>query len=88
MESVAQTQSPSFSIITTLRSLRLPIPFSGGIDVAVFDIVASVIALALIAGWLGFPRYLGALAAIPLGVAVHFAFNIDTPLTRLIKQKI
>lgn len=59
MESVPQqTQSSTSSIITTLRSLRLPIPFSGGIDVAVFDIIASVIALALIAGWFGFPDIL------------------------------
>ncbi len=81
-------ETPSSSIITSLRSFRIPIPFSGGIDVAAFDIIASIIAMALIAGWLGFPRYVGALAAIPIGIAAHFIFNIDTPLTRLIKQKI
>ncbi len=72
------------SIITQLRSFRLPIPFTGGINVAAFDIIASVIAMIIVAGWLGIPRYIGALLAIPIGVVTHLLFKIDTPLTKLI----
>lgn len=74
----------STSVITQLRSFRFPIPFSGGIDVAAFDVIASILAMMIVAGWLGIPRYIGALLAIPLGVVTHLLFKIDTPLTKLI----
>lgn len=59
-----------------IKKLREPRVF----DIAIFDLASAVIGTELIARYLGYPPYTGALAAVPLGVAAHWAFNVDTEL--------
>ena len=65
------------SLIDSLRSYRL-----GGF--AIFDFVAALYGTALLAEQFGYRRVDGYVAAIPLGVAVHWALGINTPLNRIV----
>lgn len=67
-------RNSDMSLVSDLRSFRI-----GGI--AVFDVVASMYGCGILNERYGtgsFQR--GALAAIPLGIAVHWALGIDTQL--------
>lgn len=59
--------------IKELRSWKI-----GGL--ALFDIVASIIGMILIADYLAISKFQAALSAVPLGIVVHALFGIDTAL--------
>mgnify|MGYP007020014828 FL=1 len=50
-------------------------------DFAVVDFVVSAVPIALTAHYAGFPAYRGAAAVLPISIATHALFAIDTPMT-------
>ena len=62
------------SFVDTLRSVRVA-------RIAVFDVVASVLALGYVSRrWITGSFWHGALAAIPLGVLIHLLMGVPTQL--------
>ena len=59
--------------IKELRSWRI-----GGL--AIFDIVAAIVGMILIADYLKISKFNAALLAVPIGVVVHALFGIKTTL--------
>ena len=59
--------------IKTLRSWRI----SG---IALFDVIASIIGMIIIADYLNITKTTAALSAIPIGIVVHYVFNTNTTL--------
>ncbi len=60
-------------VLTDLRSHRV-------YDIAIFDLVLSIVAAEYIFRYFGYQPYTGALLAIPIGVLAHALFGIDTEL--------
>lgn len=64
-------------VLTQLRSFRL-----GGF--ALFDFAAAVYGTGYLAEQFGYTREEGYLAAVPLGVAVHWLLGVRTPLNSML----
>lgn len=64
-------------IIETLRKPRVG-PF------AVFDFAAALGGAWLVAPVIGIPRSVALLAVVPVGILVHEALGVDTPLNRVV----
>ena len=62
-------------VLTELRSFRIE-------GISVFDLTFAVVGTEIVFRYLGLPKYSGAISAVPIGVAVHYALGIDTPLNR------
>ncbi len=59
--------------LTDLRSHRI-------YDIAIFDLVLSIVAMEYIFRYFGYKQYTGALLAIPIGILAHALFGINTEL--------
>jgi hypothetical protein len=59
--------------IKFLRSYRIN-------GIAMFDVIASIIGMVLIADYIGISKITAAMLAIPIGIIVHAALGINTTL--------
>ena len=66
-------QKKEIDTLQVLRSVRVH-------DIALFDLVGAVLGTEIVFRWLGAPRYVGAVASIPIGMATHRMLGIKTKL--------
>ena len=60
-------------VVKFLRSYRIN-------GIAIFDVIASIIGMVLIADYIGISKFAAAMSAIPIGIIVHAALGINTTL--------
>ena len=66
-------QKKEIDTLQVLRSVRVH-------DVAVFDLVTSIVGCELVFRYFGAPKYTGAILSVPIGMATHRMLGIKTKL--------
>ena len=66
-------QKKEIDTLQVLRSVRIH-------DIALFDLVTSIVGCELVFRYFGAPKYTGAVLAVPIGMATHHVLGIKTKI--------
>mgnify|MGYP001574255963 CR=1 FL=1 len=62
--------------MSLLHTLRTPRVF----DIALFDLILSIIGVEILFSYFGYAKYTGVFLTLPIAILFHYIFNINTEL--------